>query len=168
MELPPYTLSRRAPSTARPPLRNAPQAGLRNSSGAPRRVQRGPGGSAPGWNGTARYAADSRAGPNPRFPTDSDDARDRPCRRGIPHRRREANRLHPGPRVQGVLRRGIRDPSAATRPRRGNARHGDAAVRPAPRAIAADERSHPSAGARLHRSAKRRQPPRPPPRQLQA
>jgi hypothetical protein len=38
MELPPYTLSRRAPSTARPPLRKAPRAEpggtRRNSSGA--------------------------------------------------------------------------------------------------------------------------------------
>src|SRR5690242_11768104 len=43
MELPPYTLSRRAPSTTRPPLRNAPQRGLRRDSNrAPQRVQRGP------------------------------------------------------------------------------------------------------------------------------
>src|SRR4051794_41798657 len=49
MELPPYTLSRRAPSTARPPLRNAPQAGAqRDSSRASRRGERGPDTSLPG------------------------------------------------------------------------------------------------------------------------
>ena len=86
--------------SATPP--ECPAGGLRNSSGAPRRVQRGPGGSAPGWERDSPVRCRQSGRAKSRFPTDSDDARYRPHRRGIPHRRREANCLHPSPRVQGV------------------------------------------------------------------
>ena len=118
MELPPYTLSRRAPSTARPPLRNAPQAGSqRDSSGAPRRVQRGPDTSLPGREQGPRHAADNRpefAGKwafmaKPRFPAGPVDARGRPHYRPAPSGGEERTASILVPRVQVVpgVRSGI-------------------------------------------------------------